>query len=114
LLSQAQTLADYGRETEAAAEFVRAAVCEEQAACLLNAQGEEFDAAVHRVSAASCQERLGEYARAVTLLRAALASSFPDDYRAEVQQLFNRCRALAHKDLRRLFRRGLRRSPAIS
>src|SRR6202035_3002202 len=74
LLSHAQALTAYGRKEEAAAEWARAAGCEEQVACLLEADGQENEAAIHRVSAASCSEQLGQYARAVTLLRAALSA----------------------------------------
>ncbi len=58
LLSHAQALTDYGRTAEAAAELARAASCEEQAAGLLDADGQEPEAAMHRVSAASCFEMM--------------------------------------------------------
>lgn len=106
LLSHAQALSDYGRQEEAAAELARAAVCEEQVATLLDADGQEREAAIHRVSAASCFERLGQAARAVTLLRAALSAPVYDDYRAEVEQVLARCLAAARKELRRLPRRA--------
>src|SRR5437899_11951176 len=86
LLSHAQALTDYGRQEEAAAELARAADCEEQVACLLEADGQEHEAAIHRVSAASCFEKLGRYARAVTLLHAALSVTLPADYRARIEQ----------------------------
>src|SRR6266404_7522746 len=73
LLSHAQGLADYGRDEEAGAEWARAATCAEQLACLLETEGEEREAAIQRVSAASCHEKLGQGARAVTLLHAALS-----------------------------------------
>jgi hypothetical protein len=101
LLSHAQALADYGRNEEAAAEWVRAAGCAEEVACLLETAGHEREAAIQRVSAASCHEKLGQHARAVTLLHAALASSLPDDYRARVEQQLARCLAQAQKELRR-------------
>src|SRR3954462_15202054 len=83
LLSHAQALANYHREDEAAAEWARAAVCEEQAAGLLDADGQDLEAAIHRVSAASCYERLGQYVRAVTLLSAALGNEkVSGDYRS--------------------------------
>jgi hypothetical protein len=109
LLSHAQALADYGRPEEAAAELARAAGCEEQVACLLDADGQELEAAIHRVSAASCCERLGQYTRAVTLLRAALAAPLHDDYRARNEQQLASCLAQAQKELRRLATRGSRR-----
>lgn len=101
LLSHAEALSDYGREEEAAAELARAAGCEEQVACWLDAVGREPEAVAHRVSAASCYEQLGQYARAVTLLRAALSVPLPDDYHRRVEQQLARCLALADKELRR-------------
>jgi|GEM_PF-899273 len=109
LLSHAQALADYGRKEEAAAELARAAACEEQVACLLEADGRDREAALHRVSAASCHEKLGQYARAVTLLHAALSTAAPDDYRFAAEQQLTRCLAQAQKGLRRPPRRSARR-----
>jgi hypothetical protein len=79
LLSHAPALADYGRSEEAAGELARAASCEEQVACLLEADGQELEAAIHRVSAAACYGKLGQSTRAVTLLRAALSADLRDD-----------------------------------
>lgn len=101
LLSHAQALADYRRPEEAARELARAATCEEQVACLLEADNQDQEAAIHRVSAASCQEKLGEHVRAVTLLRAALSARLPDDYRARVERQLARCLAEARKVLSR-------------
>jgi tetratricopeptide (TPR) repeat protein len=105
LLSHAEALADYGRQEEAAAELARAASHEEQVAYWLDAAGREPEAVVHRVSAASCYEQLGQPARAVTLLRAALSATLPEDYRRRVDQQLVRCLAQAHKGLRRRPRR---------
>ena len=91
LLSHAQALGDYGRNEEAAAELARAAGVEEQVACLLEAAGQEQEAAIHRVSAASCSEKLGQFARGVTLLRAALSVTLPSDYRKRVTAQLRRC-----------------------
>jgi hypothetical protein len=91
LLSHAQTLADYGRMEEAVAELARAVSCEERAAYLLDVVGREQEAVVHRVNAALCYELLGERARAVTLLRAALSARLADDYRRRVEQRVARC-----------------------
>jgi hypothetical protein len=114
LLSHAQALGDYGRQEEQAAELVRAACCEEQVACLLDADGQELEAAIHRVSAASCCEKLGQFVRAVTLLRAALSGPLHDDYRARVAQLLARCLAGAQKELSRAAKRKVRKpSPAV-
>ena len=99
LLSHAEALADYGRQQEAHAELARAAHCEEQVACLLDTAGRLQEAGVHRVSAASCQEQIGQYARAVTLLRAALSAPLLEDYRHEVEQLLARCLTRARKEL---------------
>jgi hypothetical protein len=101
LLSHAQALGDYGRQEEAAVELARAASCAEQVACLLDANGQQLEAAIHRVSAASADEKLGQYARAVTLLRAALSATLPADFRAQVEQHLGRCLAQAHKQLHR-------------
>jgi hypothetical protein len=101
LLSHAQALADYGRKEEAATELVRAARCAEQVACWLDVTGRVQEAVVHRVSAASCYEQLGEYVRAVTLLRAALSAPLMDDYRRTVEQQLARCLTQAPKELRR-------------
>src|SRR5438067_1622370 len=91
LLSHAQALADYGRDGEARAELARAADCEERIACVLEAQGNEQEAAIHRVSAATCHEKLGAYARAVTLLGAALSAELPAEFRARVKRHRARC-----------------------
>jgi hypothetical protein len=99
LLSHAQALTDYGRGEEAATELERAASCEEQVAWLLEADGRGPEAAVHRVSAASCREQLGQHPRAVTLLRAALSATLPDEYRARVEVLLARCVSEAKKKL---------------
>lgn len=95
LLSHAQTLADYGRIEEADAELARAVSCEERIAYLLDAVGREPEAVIHRVRAAACYERLGERARAVTLLRAVLSAPLADDYRCRVEQRVARCLAQA-------------------
>jgi len=109
LLSHAQALGDYGREEEAAAERARAANCEEQVACLLEADGQDLEAGIHRVSAASCHEKRGQYTRAVTLLRAALSAPLYDDYRAPVEQLLARCLTQARKELSRATLRKARK-----
>lgn len=101
LLSHAQALADYGRGEEASAELTRAAECEEQVACLLEADGQELEAAIHRVSAASCHERLGQPSRAVTLLRAALSADLNEDYRSRVEQQLRKCLAGSRRQLAR-------------
>jgi tetratricopeptide (TPR) repeat protein len=101
LLSHAQALADYGRQEEAAAEIARAANCEEQAAYRLDAIGREQEAVIHRVSAASCYEQLGQYARAVTLLRAALSRTHSDDYRGQIERQLDHCLNKVRKPLRR-------------
>ena len=101
LLSHAQALTDYGRKDEASAELARAAVAEEQAACLLEAAGREEEASIHRISAASCYEDLGQYARAVTFLRAALSVHLPSDYRKRVADQLRRCLATVQKESKR-------------
>src|SRR5437016_1899662 len=81
LLSHAQALSDYRRQEETATELARAATCEEQVACLLDADTQELEAAIHRVSAATCYEKLRQYTRAVTLLRAAMSAPLSGEYR---------------------------------
>jgi hypothetical protein len=113
LLSHAQALTDYGRTEEAAVEWARASACAEEVACLLDTEGQEGEAATQRVSAASCHEKVGQYARAVTLLRAALSSVLPDDYRARVEQQLTRCLAQAQKELRRKTTRRGRKASSV-
>jgi hypothetical protein len=93
---------------------VRAASCEEQVACWLDAAGREQEAVVHRVSAASCYEQLGQYSRAVTLLRAALSAPLSDDYRRRVEEQIARCLAHVHKELRRASPRVTRKLVAVA
>jgi hypothetical protein len=102
LLSHAQALEDYGRQEEAAAERARAASCEEQVACLLEAAEQDREAAIHRVSAASCYAQLGQHSRAVTLLRAALSADLSADYRAQVQQQLRDSLSRAQQELQRV------------
>jgi hypothetical protein len=99
LVSHAEALTAYDRQDEAATEWARAARCEEQVACLLDAAGREQEAGVHRVSAASCSEQAGQYARAVTLLRAALSAPLQKDYQRQVEQLLTHCLAQAYEEL---------------
>jgi hypothetical protein len=113
LLSHAQALTDYGRPEEAAAEWVRAAACEEQVACLLEVDRQENEAAIHRVSAASCCEKLGEFVRAVTLLHAALSASLPEEYRDRVQQQLASALAQAHKELIRTVKPRSRKQSSV-
>jgi tetratricopeptide (TPR) repeat protein len=114
LLSHAQALTDYGRSEEARAELARAAACEEQLASLLEADAQELDAAIHRVSAASCHEKLGQYGRAVTLLRAALSAELPDEFRARADQQRVRCLAQVHRQLDKTRKRPSRRQPSAT
>src|SRR5262249_61563944 len=98
LLPHAQALDDYGPVEEAAGDKAGAGACEEQVACLLDADGQELEAAIHRVSAASCYEQLGQHTRAVTLLPAAPARPLHSAYPAPVEQLLPRCLAQAQKE----------------
>ena len=91
MLLHAEALADYGRSQEAAAELARAASCEEEVACWLDAAGREREAVVHRVSAASCYKQLGEYTHAVTLLWAALSAPLSTEYQQSLRQQLDRC-----------------------
>ncbi len=109
LLSHAQALSDYGRAEEAAAELLRAAACEEQVACLLEADGQELEASIHRMSAASCYQKLNQYTRAVTLLRAALSGPLPTNYQACVEQQLANCLLQAKQQLKQVSRRTARK-----
>lgn len=114
LLSHAEALSEYGRGEEAAIEWGRAANCEEAVACLLDAAQRGHEAAVHRVSGASCYARLGQPTRAVTLLRAALSSPLPDDYRSQVERQLAAVLAETQRGLRQPPRRQPReKSPAV-
>jgi hypothetical protein len=113
LISHAQALGDYGRREEEEAERLRAALAEEQVASLLEADGQELEAAIHRVSAASCYEKLRQYARAVTLLSAALSAPLREDYRAQVEGQRRRCRLHVAKELAGTPNRRSRRQSAV-
>jgi hypothetical protein len=97
LLSHAQALAEYGRQEEATAEWARAATAKEYVVYLLGADGPEQGAAIHRVTAPSCQEKLEQFSRAVTLLRAALSAPLSAEYRARVERQRARCLAGARR-----------------
>jgi hypothetical protein len=112
LLSHAQALSDYGRDREASVELARAAGCEEQVACLLESKGQCRDAAIHRVSAATCYEKLGQYARTVTLLHAALSGPLPDDYRGRIEKQLNSALARAQKQMNHATLRRPRKQPS--
>jgi hypothetical protein len=112
LLSHAQALGDYGRREAARAELARAARCEEQVACLLDAAGQELEAAIHHVSAASCHEKLAQYVQAVTLLRAALAGPLDGDYHSQVERLLRACLNKARKELDGVARARSRKRPS--
>ncbi len=99
LLSHAEALSAYDRTKEAPVEWARAAACEEQVACLLEAANRQGEAAIHRVSTASCHERLGQFAQAVTLLRAALSTLPNGKFRSDVEQQLARCLDSARKEL---------------
>ncbi len=112
LISHAQALGDYGLHEEECAELARAAMCEEQVACLLERNGQERDAAIHRVSAASCYQQIGQFTRAVTLLRAALSAQLLPKHRADVEKLLQRCLAGAQKEVSKLVQRRSRKQAA--
>jgi len=113
-LSHAEALADYGRDEEAAAELAQAVSCEEHVACLLDAAEREQEAVVHRVSAASCYKQVGQYARAVTLLRAALSAPLEDTYRRKIEQQLIHCLTQARAAIHRLSPRATRRRIAAA
>jgi hypothetical protein len=86
--------------TEAETEWLRAAVGEEELACLLEAEGRDREAAVHYVSAGSCYARVRQFVRAVALLRSALSFSLRDVYRREIEKLLKDWLPKAKKQLR--------------
>lgn len=98
LISHAESLMDRGEVAASGVELRFAAETEEEVAGLLEISGDEVEAAIHRVSAASCYRQIGEYFRAMTLLRAATATNLPDSYREEVRRLLDESRELAGKD----------------
>ena len=97
LLSHAAALGDHGREEEAAAEMLRAANTEEQIAYLLDVVGREAEAADHRMRAATYYGYLGEFAKATTLLRAALSVPLPEQHRQIVKKALAKCLAQAKR-----------------
>lgn len=113
LISHAQALGDYGRHEEEAAERLRAGLAEEQVASLLEADGQDLEAAIHRVSAASCYEKLGQYARAVTLLIAALSARLHEDFHTRVTQQRERCLTRVAKELATSSKRRTRKQLVV-
>ena len=107
LVSHAMALTPTGKSEEAAAAWLRAAEREEQAACLLEAEGHELEAAVHHVSAASCYVRVEHYVHAVALLRSALSFALRPAYRREVEKLLQDWLPKAQRQLRRQARNEL-------
>ncbi len=115
LLSHAQALEDYDRRQEAAIEFIRAGECEEQVACLLEADDQNLEAAIHRVSAASCFEKVGQFSRAVTLLHAAMSAKLPAEFRGRIEKHLAVALVGARRDLAKSGRRRVRKqSPALN
>jgi hypothetical protein len=114
LISHAQALGDYGRTEDEKVEWARAASCEEEVACLLDAAGRDLEAAIHRVSAGSCHARIGHYNQAVTLLRAALSAKLRDAFRAQVEKLLTSYLAEASKELQRTRKRVKRKMATLT
>jgi hypothetical protein len=85
---------------EAEAEWLRAAACEKEVACLLDAGKQDVEAATHYVSAASCYARAQRYSEAVPLLRSALSFSLRAGFRSEVETLLKKWAPKAKKQLR--------------
>jgi hypothetical protein len=105
LVSHAMALTDQGSSEEAGSEWLRAAIHEEQVACLLEAEGHDLEAAVHHVSAASCYVRVERYVRAVALLRSALSFPLRPAYRREVEKMLQSLLPKAKQQLRRQARK---------
>jgi len=91
--------------TEAKSEWLDAAICETEVACLLEAERQEIDAAIHYVSAASCYARAGHFIHAVPLLRTALSFSIRDVSRRETEKLLKEWLPKAEKQVRRQARK---------
>lgn len=108
-VSHAMGLKAVARVEEAEAEWRRAAAREEQAVTQLEAEGLELEAAVHRISAASCYEEIRDYARAITLLRAALSVDLRPAYRATIEKQLKDCL----KKVRRPSPRSARKKTAM-
>ena len=99
-VSHAMGLAVFASKKETDAQWLQAAVKEERAAFLLEADGRELEAAVHRISAASCYQEVAELQRALTLLHAALSVELRPVYRARIEQQLQDCLTKARKQLR--------------
>jgi len=100
-VSNAMSLVVFAAKEEVDAAWHQAAVKEELAAYLLEAEGKELEAAVHRISAASCYEDIGDYARAITLLRAALSVKLRPVYRIKIENQLKDCLKKVRKKPRR-------------
>lgn len=87
-------------DVEAEAEWLGAAICENEVACFLEAEKLDIEAAIHYVSAASCYARVGLFTRAVPLLRAALSFSIRDASRREARKLLKEWLPKAKKQVR--------------
>lgn len=85
---------------DAKAEWLEAAICEKEVACLLEAERQDIDAAIHYISAASCFARAGQFVHAVPLLRTALSFSIRDVTRLEVETMLKKWLPKAKKQLR--------------
>jgi hypothetical protein len=100
-IMKAMALSASEETREAEAEWLRAAVCEEEVAYWLETEGQDIEAAIHYVSAGSCYARVRDYSRAVPFLRAALSfSSLREAFRRDIQKLLKEWLPKAKKQLR--------------
>jgi hypothetical protein len=91
--------------SQAKKQWLDAASCEEELACLFEAEKKEIAAAIHYVSAASCFANAKQYFRAVSLLRAALSFSLREGPRREAEKMLKDWLPKAKSQLRRQARK---------
>lgn len=111
LISYARSLEDQGSDEPAIRVWCDAGGAEEISAVLLEAAGKLAEAGLHRASAATCYEKGGAYPRAVTLLRAALATELSLTFKRRLRRQLQRCLRKAHAELETSARRRRQRQP---
>ena len=100
LITHADSLERYHRGDEARAEWLRAARCEVDVACLLENDGKILEASIHRFSAASCFAKAECYADAVTLANSAMSGSLKESFRKEIEGCIKHWIGKATKQIR--------------
>lgn len=91
VLTKAQAFSAVGMDEFAEPLWASAAAQEERIAPLLETLGRDVEAAMHRVSAASCYEKVGDFARAANLYRAALSGVLLEKTRVDVEKMLASC-----------------------